>query len=119
MGISGDFPNLLKLFDRCGLPPASKYIFLGNYSGVYGKAHEIELLVLLLAYKVTYPDRIWLLRGKRECGSLSRTSGFYDIVKRRYYIKLWKRLVQLFDCIPLCALVGDRILCAPRSDSAN
>jgi len=37
--------------------------------------------------------------------------GFYDECKRRYSIKLWKSFVDLFNCLPVAALIEDKILC--------
>ncbi len=37
--------------------------------------------------------------------------GFYDEVKRRYNVKLWKDFGTVFNWIPAAALVDDRILC--------
>lgn len=31
--------------------------------------------------------------------------------KRRYNIKLWKLFIDCFNCLPVAALIDDRILC--------
>jgi serine/threonine-protein phosphatase PP1 catalytic subunit len=31
--------------------------------------------------------------------------------KRRYNIKLWKTFIDCFNCLPVAALIDDRILC--------
>ena len=46
--------------------------------------------MLLLCYKILCPDKVFLLRGNHECGPISRIYGFYDEVKRRFNVKLWK-----------------------------
>jgi len=33
------------------------------------------------------------------------------IGKRRYSIKLWKIFTECFNCLPVAALVGDKIFC--------
>ncbi len=33
------------------------------------------------------------------------------IGKRRYNIKLWKTFIDCFNCLPVAALIDDRILC--------
>ena len=37
--------------------------------------------------------------------------GFYDECKRRYTIKLWREFGTIFNVLPFCAVVDDRILC--------
>lgn len=37
--------------------------------------------------------------------------GFYDEVKRRYNVKVWKEFGLVFNQLPAAAVVDDRILC--------
>ena len=37
--------------------------------------------------------------------------GFYDECKKRYNVKLWKTFVDLFNSLPVAALIEDRVLC--------
>lgn len=34
-----------------------------------------------------------------------------NLGKRRYNIKLWKLFIDCFNCLPVAALIDDRILC--------
>ena len=36
---------------------------------------------------------------------------YLKIGKRRYNIKLWKIFIDCFNCLPVAALIDDRILC--------
>ena len=79
--IYSGYPNLLRVFEYGGFPPDSFYLFLGNYCD-RGK-QGIECICLLMAYKIKYPESIYLLRGKHDCSSISRIYGFYDECKKR------------------------------------
>ena len=71
---------------------------------------SLETICLLLAYKIKYDENFFLLRGNHECASINRIYGFYDECKKRYNLKLWKTFIDLFNCLPICASIDDKIL---------
>lgn len=105
----GQYFDMLRIFEYGGFPPESNYLFLGDY--VDRGKQSLETICLLFAYKIKYPENFFLLRGNHECSSINRIYGFYDECKRRYSVKLWKVFSDCFNCLPVAALVEERILC--------
>ncbi|KXG47916.1 Serine/threonine-specific protein phosphatase/bis(5-nucleosyl)-tetraphosphatase [Penicillium griseofulvum] len=107
--IHGQYTDLIRVLETCGFPPESHYLFLGNY--VDRGKQSLETILLLLCYKLKYPEKIFLLRGSHECASVTRMGGFYDECKWRCSAKMWKLLIGTFNCLPIAAIVADNIFC--------
>lgn len=59
--IHGQYYDMLRMFEYGGLPPESKYLFLGDY--VDRGRQGIETICLLFAFKIKYPASMNILRG--------------------------------------------------------
>lgn len=107
--IHGQYYDLLRIFEYAGYPPESNFLFLGDY--VDRGRQNLETICLLLAYKIKYPENFFMLRGNHESDSINRIYGFYEECKRRYNVKMWKKFTECFNCLPVAALIEDKVLC--------
>ncbi|GMM33310.1 protein-serine/threonine phosphatase [Saccharomycopsis crataegensis] len=108
--LHGQFNDLLRILKLSGFPPHSNYLFLGDY--VDRGKQSLETILLLLCFKIKYPNNFFMLRGNHESGNISKIYGFYDECKRRIgSVKIWKSFVDVFNVLPIAAIIGEKIFC--------
>ncbi len=108
--IHGQIYDLFELFEKGGQIPDSKYIFMGDY--VDRGFNSVEVFSLLLALKLKYPNYITLLRGNHESRQISFTYGFSEEVNKKYgNSNVWNYFTDLFDYLPIAALIEGKIFC--------
>jgi serine/threonine-protein phosphatase PP1 catalytic subunit len=107
--VHGQYTDLIRMFEMCGFPPSANYLFLGDY--VDRGKQSLETILLLLCYKLKFPENFFLLRGNHECANVTRVYGFYDECKRRCNVKIWKTFVDCFNTLPIAAIVAGKIFC--------
>jgi diadenosine tetraphosphatase ApaH/serine/threonine PP2A family protein phosphatase len=81
---------------------------------------SIDVIVILLALKCKYPDRVFLLRGNHEFPHINHMYGFYDEIMQNYNSEaLWVEFQVTFELLPLAAVVGATIFCVHGGLSPN
>eukprot|EP01087_Luapelamoeba_hula_P015091 TRINITY_DN4475_c0_g1_i5.p1 TRINITY_DN4475_c0_g1~~TRINITY_DN4475_c0_g1_i5.p1 ORF type:complete len:213 (+),score=8.78 TRINITY_DN4475_c0_g1_i5:401-1039(+) len=104
-----------------GPPPDTNYLFLGGYinRGLY----PLETLCYLLALKVRYPSRVYLLRGGHEnpYGVLQYANALLgkleDVYNREAEDK--QLLYTLYKSMPIAAVVDNNYFCVPSGISPS
>lgn len=117
--LHGQFGDLMRLFDEYGFPSTAgdityiDYLFLGDY--VDRGQHSLETITLLLALKIEYPENVHLIRGNHEAADINALFGFrLECIERMGEndgIWAWTRFNQLFNTLPLAALIEKKIIC--------
>ena len=108
--IHGQFFDLLELFKQGGEIPNKNYIFIGDF--VDRGYNSVETFQLLLCFKVKYPHLITLLRGNHESRLITQVYGFYEEINQKFgNINVWKYCTDVFDYLPIGALIEGKILC--------
>lgn len=113
--IHGQFNDLNAWFKKTNIPSRhnkDKFLFLGDY--VDRGKDDVEVIILLLVMKYMHPSKVFLLRGNHESCLQNCHYGFKSNCIRHYKsngLKIWKKINEIFDCLPRSALINKKIFC--------
>lgn len=112
--IHGQLDDLIRIIHTGGFDNGSKYLFLGDY--IDRGPNSLEVISLLFALKCVFPTQIYLLRGNHESPEMAESFGFAEEVEQKINNTEIADLVitsfyDVFDCLPISALINDDIFC--------
>ena len=106
--IHGQFYDMLKLLSVGGDPDNTKYLFLGDF--VDRGTFSIEVLILVMALKIRFPNTIFVLRGNHECRQMTSTFNFRQECLAKYDQEIYAKFMDLFDAMPLSAIINGKFI---------
>ncbi|KAL3650234.1 Serine/threonine-protein phosphatase 7 [Castilleja foliolosa] len=135
-------PNCVKIDDNSGLGPDSRVVVVGD---VHGQLHDVlfllknagfpgddrffvfngdyvdrgawglEVFLLLLAWKVLIPHRVYLLRGNHESKYCTSVYGFEKEVLTKYGDNgkhVYRKCLGCFEGLPLASVIAGQVYTA-------
>ncbi|XVE82384.1 hypothetical protein DITRI_Ditri16bG0000200 [Diplodiscus trichospermus] len=112
--IHGQLHDLLFLLKDAGFPAQNRvFVFNGDYvdRGAWG----LETFLILLAWKVFMPHRVYLLRGNHESKYCTSVYGFEKEVLTKYGDKgkhVYRKCLGCFEGLPLASIIAGRVYTA-------
>ncbi len=122
--LNGDYNDLMRYFESFGNPSddnqmgdinVMQYIFLGDFCdrGFY----SLEIIFLLFALKIKYPNFIYLIRGHHEDININCNYGLNNECQEKLNCdvntanNIFNKINEVFDFLPFAVLVDNSILC--------
>lgn len=104
--IHGQFYDLLNIFELNGLPSKDNpYLFNGDI--VDRGSFSMECILLLLSFKLLYPEHLYISRGNHETHTMNQMYGFEGECKHKYSSQMYEFFTQVFQVLPLAhCLIG-------------
>ncbi|XP_026455767.1 serine/threonine-protein phosphatase 7-like isoform X1 [Papaver somniferum] len=112
--VHGQLHDVIFLLNDAGLPSDNRFfVFNGDYvdRGAWG----LETFLLLLAWKVFLPHRVFLLRGNHESKYCTSVYGFEQEVMSKYGSDgkhVYRKCLGCFEGLPLASIIAGRVYTA-------
>lgn len=108
--IHGNLETLTRLIEIINRNNPRVVIFLGDI--VDRGPKQFECLLIVLALKILYPSKYYLLRGNHETLEMNEYYGFFQDFFSRFNNQIkFSEILSIYNVLPICALINRAILC--------
>jgi len=108
--IHGQYYDLLNIFYNVNGLPSETNPCLFNGDFVDRGSFSVEVILTLLAFKLLYPNHVFLNRGNHEAQTMNKVYGFEGEVRAKYTPTAYDLFSELFCCLPLAHVINDKVL---------
>jgi serine/threonine-protein phosphatase 2B catalytic subunit len=121
--LHGQYYDLEKILDLGGMPSIrhdlaqNKFLFLGDY--VDRGAFSVEVVILLYALKLNFPNEVFLIRGNHECRQMTQYFSFRNECLQKYDVETYELFMESFDALPLACIVNEKFIAVHGGISPN
>lgn len=107
----GQFDDLYTVLEVTDISDRNVLIFNGDL--VDRGPKQLQLITMALLLKLAYPQTVFIVRGNHETRVMNEATecGFKAVVAGKYGVRMWHRISDVFDQLPIAAVVEGRIFC--------
>lgn len=108
--IHGNLDTLLKLIEIINENNPNLVIFLGDI--VDRGPKQLECLLIVLALKILFPLKYYIIRGNHETLEMNQYYGFFqDFILRFNDQSKFNKILSIYNLLPICVSINKTILC--------
>lgn len=106
--VHGQYYDLLNIWELNGPPsPTNPYLFNGDF--VDRGSFSVEVILILFAWKLAFPQHMNLSRGNHETRNMNKLYGFEGEITKKFDEDLYQLFCEAFCVLPLCHVINKSI----------